>query len=121
MLPLQLLDVQPPQHPRREQPLEQSADPTRPCQRVSKCTRQPAPSGVTAQFVTIEERASDSVSTRPGSGSSTRIRKSRAPPSDGRPEAVDRAGTHPALLDPELGERRRQEVAVVPSKSAMQR
>jgi hypothetical protein len=73
--PLQLLDVQPPQHRRREQPLEQHADPP-PLPAVSNRTGQPAPSGVTIQVVTIEEPSSDSVSTRPGSGSSTRILKS---------------------------------------------
>jgi hypothetical protein len=94
--PLQLIRVQPPQHPRREQLLEQPTNPPAPCQRVSNCTRQPSPSDVTTQVVTIEERSSDSVSTRPGSGSSTRIRNLRARP----PTVIRKPCTVPAPTPP---------------------
>jgi hypothetical protein len=51
-----------------------SPTPAPPCQRVSICTRQPGPLGMTVKVVTGEESWSDSVSRRPGCGSSTRIR-----------------------------------------------
>jgi hypothetical protein len=86
-------------------PLEQPA----PCQRISTRTWQPGAAGVTTQVVTMEERSSVSVSTRPGSGSATYIRKVRAPPADGHLEAVQRAGTHATLLDPKRRERGRRQ------------
>ena len=50
------------------------AMPDAPSQRVSMRTRVWSPSGVTVQVVMRLEVVSDSVMTRPGTGSSTRIR-----------------------------------------------
>jgi hypothetical protein len=110
--PLQLLGIQPTQHPRRKPPLEQPSDPTR----ALPARLQPHPTArhlrVTTQVVTIEEPASDSVSARLGSGSATRIRKLRARPRRSSGSCA-RCWHHATLLDPELRERWRQDVRVV--------
>src|SRR5262249_38842682 len=76
-------------------------------------TRESAPAGVTVHRVTSDEPRSDSVMTRPGSGSSTRKRRgARGPPRLER-EAEDRARPDAALLDLEVRERRREELLVM--------
>src|SRR5215471_19015876 len=54
--------------------------PPAPSQVVEICTREAAPCGETVKVVTLLEPVSDSVRTRPGSGSATLVRYSRVRP-----------------------------------------
>src|SRR5688572_25555876 len=70
--------------------------PPAPCQVVSMRTRESAPSGVTVKVVTRLELRSDSVRTRPGSGSATWLRYSRVRP----PAVMRKRMTVPAPTPP---------------------
>ena len=88
--------------------------PPAPSHTVEICTREAVPCGVTVNVVTRLEPASDSVITRPGSGSATVIRYSRArPPAVTVKRVTVPAPTPPASSCAEVRERRRQEVRVV--------
>src|ERR1035437_726509 len=71
--------------------------PPAPSQVVEISTRDVPPSGVTVKLVTRLEFVSDSVRTRPGSGSATSIRYSRLRP----PAVILKRGTVPAPTPPD--------------------
>jgi hypothetical protein len=76
--------------------------PPAPSQVPEICTSEAGPCGETVKVVTALEPVSDSVRTRPGSGSAILVRHSRVRPPARQLVPQDRAGAHATGLDPEV-------------------